>query len=354
MLQTADPAVSGFIEREILARGGDCYCRRCFRLRHYGKLEEQETDANEHGLNLAEIAKEDALILYVVDAFFLEATLDPAVLAALSGKAVVLVVNKVDLLGKYVSLAKMFARIKRELIARAIGITEVVFTSVKIKETIAELVELIRRESAGRNIYFVGMTNVGKSSLINAITEYYTGTGDLITIAPQRNTTLANIYLPFTADSALIDTPGIVTPLFHDYLQPATLAAITPQTPLRPVTYQLNPEQIVFLGGFAAVEFISGRRSSFVVFAARKLVLHRRKAAESEFFFARHRFDLLQLPVKSEATKLGAWTAREEQEFSGQGEIVFPGLAVVKFVGEGRVRIWALDKLAIKIRKGVY
>ena len=54
----------------------------------------------------------------------------------------------------------------------------------------------------GRNVYIVGVTNVGKSSLINALLKHY-GTGDdtLITTSEFPGTTLDLIEIPLDNQS---------------------------------------------------------------------------------------------------------------------------------------------------------
>ena len=58
--------------------------------------------------------------------------------------------------------------------------------------------------------YVVGVTNVGKSTLINKLIQSIGGTKDVITTSQFPGTTLGQIDIPFDEESSLIDTPGII------------------------------------------------------------------------------------------------------------------------------------------------
>ncbi len=56
----------------------------------------------------------------------------------------------------------------------------------------------------------VGVTNVGKSTLINAIIQEITGDKDVITTSRFPGTTLDKIEIPLDDGSYIYDTPGII------------------------------------------------------------------------------------------------------------------------------------------------
>ena len=58
---------------------------------------------------------------------------------------------------------------------------DVVLTSAQNKSAIKDLMEKIEQYRKGRDVYVVGVTNVGKSTLINAIIQEITGDKDVIT-----------------------------------------------------------------------------------------------------------------------------------------------------------------------------
>ena len=87
---------------------------------------------------------------------------------------------------------------------------DVVLTSTQNKSAIKDLMEKIEQYRKGRDVYVVGVTNVGKSTLINAIIQEITGDKDIITTSRFPGTTLDKIEIPLDDGSYIYDTPGII------------------------------------------------------------------------------------------------------------------------------------------------
>lgn len=77
---------------------------------------------------------------------------------------------------------------------------DVVLTSAQNKSAIKDLMEKIEQYRKGRDVYVVGVTNVGKSTLINAIIQEITGDKDVITTSRFPGTTLDKIETCLTMD----------------------------------------------------------------------------------------------------------------------------------------------------------
>ncbi len=113
-----------------------------------------------------------------------------------------------------------------------------------------ELLEKIEEYRDGRDVYIVGVTNVGKSTLINQIIKNTAGVQDVITTSQFPGTTLDKIEIPLDDGHFLIDTPGIIHrhQMAH-YLGKKDLRIIAPLKEIKPKVYQLNEGQTLFLGG---------------------------------------------------------------------------------------------------------
>ncbi|EGF48839.1 GTPase YqeH, partial [Lacticaseibacillus rhamnosus MTCC 5462] len=69
-----------------------------------------------------------------------------------------------------------------------------------------ELLTAIEKYREHRDVYVVGVTNTGKSTLINRIIKQLTGVEDLITTSRFPGTTLDRIMIPLDDGQSLIDT----------------------------------------------------------------------------------------------------------------------------------------------------
>ena len=122
-------------------------------------------------------------------------------------------------------------------------------------------------ERKGRDVYVVGVTNVGKSTFINALLKHYANVEDenLITVSEFPGTTLDFIEIPLDENSTLYDTPGIINEDQITHILPAKdLKKVLPQSELRPMVYQLNDQQSLYVGALARFDYLKGEQASFV------------------------------------------------------------------------------------------
>ncbi|WP_410965997.1 hypothetical protein, partial [Salmonella sp. ZJHZ20_0011] len=66
------------------------------------------------------------------------------------------------------------------------------------------------------------------------------------------------------------------------------LKYISPKKEIKPKTYQLNPEQTLFLAGLGRFDFMEGERQGFTAFFENTLDLHRTKLAGADEFYQKH------------------------------------------------------------------
>lgn len=99
----------------------------------------------------------------------------------ISGNDVLLVGNKKDILPKSVKDGKVTQWLTERAHEEGLRPLDVMLTSAQNKYAIKDLIERINELRNGRDVYVVGVTNVGKSTLINAIIQEITGDKDVIT-----------------------------------------------------------------------------------------------------------------------------------------------------------------------------
>jgi len=61
--------------------------------------------------------------------------------------------------------------------------------------------------------------------------------------------------------------------------------------PRKPKTYQLNPEQTLFLGGLGRFDFVAGDKQGFTSYFYNELKLHRTKLEGASDFYDKHQAD---------------------------------------------------------------
>ena len=87
---------------------------------------------------------------------------------------------------------------------------EVVLISAEKGWGIEDLLTAINQNRDHEDVYIVGTTNVGKSTLINKLIELSVGEKDVVTTSRFPGTTLDMIDIPLDETSFMYDTPGII------------------------------------------------------------------------------------------------------------------------------------------------
>lgn len=355
-IQTEDINKKGYIDKKVLENKKDnFYCKRCFDLKHYNKEQKIKTPLDEYLLNLKTIQKDKGLIVYIVDTFDFEGSLIYNINDIVNSSNILLVLNKIDLYLDSLNRNKIKNYVLKYLKEKQIKIKDIMLMSSFNDNDIDDLFNKIKELHNNKNVYFVGMTNVGKSTIINKIIKKFTGEEDIITVSNTLNTTLENIYIPLNDDCYIIDTPGLLNRnnLIY-FLDKKTLEYITPKKYVKPKTFQINPGQTLFIQGFVKIDFIEGERSSFVTNFSNNVLIHRTKLENSDEFYEKHKDDILLFPTKSEREKLGNFVTKKVKfNKDNKIDIAISGLGFVTVFGTGYLEVTYFNNVKVIVRKAM-
>ncbi|MBS1009196.1 ribosome biogenesis GTPase YqeH [Leuconostoc suionicum] len=353
LMQVEDKNKVGYLPMSALKKSissEELFCQRCFRLRHYNEIQPVELTDDDFANLLHQISDTKALIVYVIDVFDVTGSAISG-LPRFVGKdnPILVVANKVDLLPKLLNKNRLKNWLRVELKAQGIQPVDVFLTSATRPKNLDDLLGTIDDLRDGRDVFVVGVTNVGKSTLINQIIKSRTGIQNLITTSRFPGTTLDRIEIPLEDGQQLIDTPGIIKrdQMAH-VLTDKDLKFALPKNEIKPRTYQLNPEQTIFIGGLARFDFISGARSAITAYFENNLNLHRTKLIGADDFYEQHAGGLL-VPVPSQPQNL----IKHEFSITEDSDIVFSGLGWISVPAGIKVAGWAPKGVSVLIRKAM-
>lgn len=352
-LQSEDETKPGYVPRSALHKEG-VICQRCFRIKHYNEVADVHLTDDDFRKILHEIGMSKALVVNIVDIFDFNGSLIPGLHRYIGSNPLLLVGNKIDLLPKQVNLRRM----KHWLNVRAhewgLKPVDIVLVSGRTGTNIPELVEKMDLLRKGNNVYIVGATNVGKSTVINRLLKDF-GEGNEIEITTSRfpGTTLDMIEIPLDERSFLYDTPGVINShqLIHQ-LSPDELKAVIPSKQVNPKVYQLKPQQTLFLGGFVRIDFVQGDPQPFVVYVSNDIPVHRTKLEKAEQLYAEHAGEMLSPPNKETLNKIGKL---QKHTFSiqkgGKKDIVISGFGWVTTNGSpAKIEVQAPKGTSVLVR----
>ncbi|RXZ77310.1 ribosome biogenesis GTPase YqeH [Paenibacillaceae bacterium] len=322
-LQTESSALPGYLPATAKPRDPSI-CQRCFRIKNYNDVSEVTIDQNEFLRLLGGISATNSLVVHIVDLFDFEGSLISGLQRFVGNNPVLLVVNKVDLLPKVTNLNRLRNWVQKQAKQEGLRTVDIVLCSALRSTGFDHVIEALDRYRKGRDVYVVGATNVGKSTLINRLIRDYSDLGNELTTSRYPGTTLSAVHIPLDDGKSIIDTPGIVYPSRLTELVPGkVLQALLPEQTLKPLVYQLNEQQTLFFGALARFDFKEGERQSFTVYIAGGIKPHRTKLERADELYANHRGTLLTPPTAEEVNELPAWTRHSLRIPRGGGQDIF-------------------------------
>ena len=245
-------------------------CQRCFRMKNYGEYQ-VVTKSNEEYIDiLKEVGKTKDLVLYITDLLNLEQNIEE--IRNIIPNKMILVLNKMDVLPKSVKEEKLKAYLENE----NIHFEEIIVISTAKNYNIDYLLKRIKYFQTSKNVYVVGHTNAGKSSLINKLIKNYSENTQELTMSPLPSTTLSTINIEINDYLTLIDTPGLVdTGSILNHVDPKMVKKISPKTEIKPRTYQLKKNQSIVIENMIRIDYVEGERNSFTLYISNDVKVKR-------------------------------------------------------------------------------
>lgn len=318
LLQASNTKLEGYtssLENDI--------CSRCFKLKNYGEYQDINRSNEEYEAILKAIDNTKDLVLYVVD--LLNLSEDLKEIRKFISNKMILVLTKRDVLPKSVKDEKLLEKISEQMD----NLHDLIVVSSEKNYNLDELMALIKKHKSSKNVYVVGLTNAGKSSLINKLIKNYSDAARDLTISPLPSTTIDTVEINISDDLNIIDTPGLIeTGNINNYLDIKDLKKISPKKEIKPKTFQLKAGQCLIVEDFLRLEVLEGERSSFTCYFSNDVKVKRHNAKN---------------PLLQEL-------AQRTYDVDYYEDIVIPGLGFIKVVAKTKVEVYANINIKIFLR----
>lgn len=204
-LQSEDENKIGYVPINKLSSSS--YCMRCFKMIHYGEHKEIYTPKEKREI-INKINKDDKFVIFLIDFLNINENIIDFYKQIKRNK--LLVVNKCELIPKHVN---------RENVRRYLKDNYNINGEIKLKggtnsHGSSSILNYLEKNNI-KETYVLGITNAGKSTLINDLIKETNTDISKITVNNKKNTTIDFIRVKLRNGLLLIDSPGIV---FDDFL----------------------------------------------------------------------------------------------------------------------------------------
>lgn len=317
-LQTENVEKEGYIRTSVYNTSE--LCERCFKIRNYGTYQKLLKDNAEFLPILENIGKKEDLVVLVVDLFNIPKEI--YTLGKYLKNKVLLVFTKRDVLPLSVYDEKLIKYGKKI----PLNIVDVMVISSFKNYNFDELYHKILTYKTSKNVYVVGYTNAGKSTMINKLIYNYYDKCREVTTSMLPSTTLNTIEIELE-DLTLIDTPGLLdSGNIIDFVDIKTLKKIIPKKEIRPITYQVKQEQTIFIEDLVRIDTYDV--GSITLYMSNSLKVERtfKKIDKLKEFKVHH------------------------VEVAQNEDIVISGLGFIKCVSPGEYDIYTYDAIKVFTR----
>lgn len=267
ILQSDNETKEGYIE-EI--NDDKTLCRRCFRIKNYGDYKLEENNNKYYTNIFNKVCNKNSLVLFLCDVFSIDN--DIKLLKKIKGKKA-LIITKMDILPKSVKEEKIRQYIKDNYDLKNV---DIIFISSIKKYNIDYLINYILKNKIENNVYLVGNTNAGKSSLINAIIKACNKENYELTTSIIPSTTLDTLKVKLSSELTIVDTPGLISKNNYINVLPIKdVKLITPKKEIKPRTYQIRPNQSILIGNYARIDYKGTTINSITIYISNNVPVKR-------------------------------------------------------------------------------
>lgn len=319
ILQTTNSDEVGYVKESVYNKSK--YCERCFKITHYGETSviDKKVDIDAF---IEKINKENKPVLYLADITTLsKLTLEP--LKKIKTKKY-LVLTKRDLLPKSIRSTKVVKWIQNFFDETF----DIIISSSTKKMNIDLLYDKLISDNI-KEIYIVGFTNSGKSTLVNALLNSK-GMKSIVTSSILPNTTTEMVKIKLSDELTIIDTPGFTSErLVMNYIDMNEYKRKLPKKEIHPKIYHLYSGDALIIDNFMRVENRSNNTLNLIFYLKNELEYKKCKLIRNMDLF-----NLDKLYVKT----------------NGNEDIVIEGFGFIKVMDASELVLYVVNKKIVSKR----
>lgn len=346
VLQSKKKTDSGFIPEELLATyTGDnqvLYCQKCFDIMkglNAGALEQNVDKAMIKILDDA--VATDAFIIWVVDLFTFNGTLNPDVVKKLKKLKVAVIGTHRDLFSSLIKDETLSRFIEERFNEVGIKPDSITILGNEDDIDIKAIMDKFNQDRKAHDIYIVGSKSSGKTSLINKMLKFYVNkTKWPIKTESYRGTNVKVMSIPLTNSSFVYELPGFsLATSVVGKVEKDVQKLIIPRRKIETHYRTLGKGDALAAGSLAYFELYSGKPTAIKFYCAEGVEIKKIAADKVWDFFEENNRKRSLRPVSERITSFRDYDFFEyTMENDGEvHDISIEGLGWISFTAKGQV-----------------
>ena len=353
ILQCENENEKGYIIPESLHRATPIqiiYCDRCFETMKAFNNSELEQKVDQEVLKILDDAyATDALIIWVVDLFSFNGTLNSEIAKKVKKLNVVAVGNKRDLFPANVKEESLVEYLVETFNAYGIKPKSVRLLGAANKIDSKELIDSMNACRKGHDVYMCNSTS-GKTSIINrAMKGFENKTSRQIKTITYPGTSVNVLEIPLSRSSFFYELPGISqTTSATGKLEKDVIRQIVPKKAVKVVTRSMSAGDALMVGSLAAFEVIKGKATSYRFYSAEGVETRKVQSKKLDDCINENNIRRFARPVSE---RLVSFLDYDMFEYAMENDkkwhdIAIEGLGWLSFIAQGQM-------IRVRLPKGV-
>ncbi len=354
ILQCENENEKGYIIPESLHRATPIqiiYCDRCFETMKAFNNSELEQKVDQEVLKILDDAfATDALIIWVVDLFSFNGTLNSEIAKKVKKLNVIVVGNKRDLFPLNVKDESLVEYLNVTFNAYGIKPKSVRLLGATNKIDSKELIDSMNTARKGHDVYMIGNSTSGKTSIINrAMKGFENKTTRQIKTITYPGTNVNVLEIPLSRSSFFYELPGISqTTSATGKLEKDVVRQIVPKKAVKFITRTMSAGDALMVGSLAAFEIIKGKTTNYRFYSAEGVETRKVQSKKLDDYINENNIRRFARPVSE---RLVSFLDYDMFEYAMENDkkwhdIAIEGLGWLSFIAQGQM-------IRVRLPKGV-
>lgn len=354
ILQCENEDEKGYIIPESLHRATPIqiiYCDRCFETMKAFNNSELEQKVDQEVLKILDDAfATDAMIIWVVDLFSFNGTLNSEIANKVKKLNVVVVGNKRDLFPMNLKDDSLVEYLVDRFNAYGIKPKSVRLLGATNKIDSKELIDAMNTARKGHDVYMIGNSTSGKTSIINrAMKGFENKTSRQIKTITYPGTSVNVLEIPLSRSSFFYELPGISqTTSATGKLEKDVVKQLVPKKAIKMTQRTMTAGDALMVGSLAAFEVIKGKTANYRFYAAEGVETRKVQSKKLDDYINENNIRRFARPVSE---RLVSFLDYDMFEYAMENDkkwhdIAIEGLGWLSFIAQGQM-------IRIRLPKGV-